>query len=66
MQNPTASVIARIKQLAGLTDKQLDALMPNGPHSVDHHVGGISQGVADKRSRAEQEHAKDTEGWEHV
>ena len=66
MPNLIELTIARIKRAAGLTDEQLATLMPYGPNDPRHHVGGIVQGVPDKRSWAEHEHEKDNEGWNRV
>ena len=66
MPNLIELTIARIKRAAGLTDEQMQALMPHGPNSPEHYVGGIVQGVPDKRSWAEKEYEKDNEGWNRV
>lgn len=64
--NNTESVIARIKKLLRLDDKQVDVLMPHGEHTQQgHFVGGYiaSEGKSWKQQILDEE-AK--EGWRRV
>lgn len=57
-------VVAIIKRLFHMTDEQLSVLMPTGPDSPAHLIGGIIDFDAENEGEREKQARKNAaEGW---